>query len=123
MMLRVSVCKEASWKKKLYASFLTFHIFFFFSLSNKFNVNFTACLTLCTDRALQIISVCTELSALWDGMYFFSLIELLIFQRARDWNLAGYNVSLILLRFKLYIISTIFIRLDYDHQIPVFLFS
>lgn len=89
-MLRVSVCKEASWKKVHVEDFFKFRIFsFFFFFQINLDINFTACLASCTDRALQITSVCTELSALWDGMYLlFSLTELLIFQRARDWNLA-----------------------------------
>lgn len=77
---------------EVFLSFIYFLLFFFFP--NKFNINFTACLASCTDRALQITSVCTELSALWDGMYLlFSLTELLIFQRARDWNLAKRSVT------------------------------
>lgn len=78
MMLRVSICKETSWKK--------FIVVFLYvkNFSYKFNINFAACLTSCTDRALQIISVCTELSVLWDGMYYFFLLMNCLFFKEHE---------------------------------------
>lgn len=53
-------------------------VFFYYILSSLF-IHFAACLTLYTDCVLQI-TVCTELSALWDGMSFRSLLNYTFFK-------------------------------------------
>lgn len=114
MMLRVSICKEASWKK--------FIVVFLYvkNFSYKFNINFAACLTSCTDRALQITSVCTELSALWDGMYYFFLLMNCLFFKEHETGI-WLNIYYYFKLYKNIIIN--FIDLSYYYQIPEFFFS